>query len=107
MTAEVQRGVGIGIGLIAQFVLLNAWGAASLRKDEPYLIGAAVLVIILILFFGSSFSSRFDDGAAMDLPADVSDHKMQQMARYLMASHIALLAAYAFAGGGVMVLLFY
>ena len=102
MTEEVQRGIGIAIGLIAHFILLNVWGAASLRQDEPYLIGASVLVVVLILLFGNRLFGLNDDD--MTGPNELL---LQKLERAQFARNIALMIAYAFGAGGIMVLLFY
>jgi hypothetical protein len=102
MTEQVQRGVGIAIGLIAHFILLNVWGAASLRQDEPYLIGFSVLVVVLILLFGNRLFGLDDDD--MTNPSELL---LQKLERGQLARNIALMIAYAFGAGGVMVLLFY
>jgi hypothetical protein len=100
MTEEVQRNVGMAIGLIAQFLLMYVWGGAALRHVELYLIGIGVLVVVLIMFFGDSFEPQLD----ANLPQDI---QQERAAHYAMVRHIALMAAYAFAGGGVIVLLFF
>jgi hypothetical protein len=107
MTEQVERGVGIAIGLIAHFILLNVWGAALLRQDEPYLIGVSVLVVVLIVLFGRRFAPGLDDNDMANLPSDLLQPKLQRIIRYDTALNIALMIAFAFGAGGVMVLLFY
>jgi len=103
MTEQVQRGVGIAIGLIAHLILLNVWGAASLRQDEPYLIGVSVLVVVLMFLFGNRFAG-LDDDDMTNLPKVLL---LQKLERGEFWRNIALMIAYAFGAGGVMVLLFY
>jgi hypothetical protein len=107
MTEPVQRGIGIAIGLIAHFLLLNSWGAALLKPDEPYLIGGSVLVVILIILLSVRFAPRIEEGDTTNLPNELLVAKVQRVTRYDTARTIALMIAYAFGAGGIFVLLFY
>jgi len=107
MTEEVQRGVGLTIGLLAQFILFYSYGAAPLRQDEPYLIGVSAVVVILILIFGIRFAPHVDDNDMLNLPSEVLSQKLERLAVYNTVRNILLMIAYAFGAGGVMVLLFF
>jgi hypothetical protein len=108
MTEEVQRGVGITIGLLGQAILFISYGPTSLRQDEPYLIGIAVVMWVLILIFGIKFSPSVDIvNDTRDLSRELLSQKLERNVLYTTVCHILLMIVYAFGAGGILVWLFY
>jgi hypothetical protein len=65
-------------------------------------VGVSVLVVVLILLFGNRFFGLDDNDMT-----NPREFLLQKLERGQFARNIALMIAYAFAAGGVMVLLFY